>query len=117
MSELDVTLDWPGVFADWFGGERIAAGQPVNDDESLLRYAYRRGQRIRRGKHGYTLRLTLPAEYAEDILDIVLAEAQRWQEHVRATTGIFVPRRTRIALRQYVQRTRDQLADPLRDQK
>lgn len=32
----DVTLDWPGVFAKWFRGERIAAGQTSDERAELL---------------------------------------------------------------------------------
>lgn len=106
----DVTLDWPGVFADWFDGGSIAAGQTSNDDEAWLRYAYHHAERIRRGR-GYTLRLTLPEEHAEEILDIVLTHVEAW-ELGRKQSGELVPRRTRITIRQYLKRTRAELDVP-----
>lgn len=108
MSEPDVTLDWPGVFATWF------RKQPIAPDEGWLRFAFHNAEWIRRGPSGHTVRLTLPAEEAEDVLSTVEDYMRRWQHEVRATSGNFVPRRTRIALRQYMQRTRDQLNDPFR---
>lgn len=106
----DVTLDWPGVFADWFDGGSIAAGQTSNDDEAWLYYAYRNAEELRRGR-GYTLRLALPAEHAEEILAIVLAHVEAW-EQAQKQTGKPVPRRTRITIRQYLARTRAALDHP-----
>lgn len=101
---LPVTLTLPGVFARHLG-RTDPVRNPATKLEGWLHQAFIHGERLRRGV-GYTLRLRLHEANAADIVDLIEHVFEEWIAAER------VQRITRISIRQYLQRARDQLAHP-----
>lgn len=62
MESKTITIDFPGKFDSFFSLTGMAQGQVDDDIQRLLLQAYTDSRYIKRGKLGYTLRLTIPVD-------------------------------------------------------
>lgn len=102
---LPITLTLPGTFARRLGRSDACRGAATTRTEGWLYQAYRDGERVRRGT-GYTLLLRLHEAYAAEVVDLIEQVFETWLKEGPVT------RYTRISIRQYLQRARDQITYP-----
>lgn len=71
MPTITEVVDLPGKFDSWFSGTGLIQGEPISQQSDdphynaaaqLVKAAYDASRYIKRGKDGYTLRLTLTGE-------------------------------------------------------